>query len=293
MSVSRFTTLALALGALTAIVGARAQTTRAGAGGERSAATTTTPTAQRRRRASRSSQRRRRDAAARIQALEDRIATLEKAEAKARRRRRPRRRDGDARRTQRPLGRQRVQLPTARLRAVRRAVLRRERAGRTGIEHVPAAPRAADLRSDGVQVLRPAPDARLRQRADRCCTTRTPRRSRPRRSTCASASSSRRSGWSDCSRRPTCGSSSADSRRASCRTVTSACSCSAISPRSRVQYQVGAFDGAPDAAIVDGDVVDGEGRRGPRVPPSVRDEQLGARIWDSASRRAAARSRAR
>ena len=42
---------------------------------------------------------------------------------------------------------------------------------------------------------------------------------------------------------------------------------------SRVQYQVGAFDGAPDAAIVDGDVVDGKGRRGPRVPASVRDDQ--------------------
>ena len=63
--------------------------------------------------------------------------------------------------------------------------------------------------------------------------------------------------------------------------------------KARVQYQVGAFDGAPDAANVDGDAVDGEGRRRAACS-SVRSRRMRRRrISASASREAAAPRRGR
>ena len=159
MSVSRFTTLTLALGAITlgAAPSVWAQTT--------TQATTTTPTTVAAPASSVTQQSAATDAEAPDQATggPDRNAGEGRGEEQDDRGGRARR-HGRARRPQRPLGRQRVQLPAARLRAVRRAILRRERSGRARLEHLPAAPRSAGPGSHGVQVLRSAADAGLRRR---------------------------------------------------------------------------------------------------------------------------------
>ena len=113
-----------------------------------------------------------------------------------------------------------------------------------------------------------------------------------RRSTCASASSSRRSVWSACSRRPTCGSSSAACRRASCRTATSACNSPAIWPRPGSSTRSARSTEHPTPPT--STAMRRRGRTSWAASSSVRSRPMRQdRIWGSASRAARARRRGR
>ena len=99
--------------------------------------------------------------------------------------------------------------------------------------HLPAAPRAADLRGDGLQDLRLPHHAGLRRRHRPCSRTPMSRGASTPPSGSAPASSSRRSASSGCSRPPTSCSSSARCPPTWCPTATSASRSAAISPAAR------------------------------------------------------------